>query len=205
MICSQSIEKTPTHTGGGLLIFTGSDMSKHATNGSHRPDRRKHDGRAPTTPATMQLERAGIHFHTYIYEHSADHFDEGYGLEAALKLGFNADQIYKTLMVDVGERRVIGIVPVSRHLHMKALAAAVGAKKATLADPKVAQRESGYVVGGISPFGQRIRHQSILDAGALRFDEILMSGGRRGFDIGVSPTDALKVLHATTAPIATPE
>ena len=82
------------------------------------------------------------------------------------------------------------------------MATAVGAKKAALADPKDAQRESGYVVGGISPFGQRSSHDTVLDEAALQFDEILVSGGRRGFDVGVSPSDVIRGLHATTAPIA---
>ena len=163
----------------------------------------RHKHQSPTTPATLQLRHAGVSFRTYVYDHSQDHLDEGYGLEAAQKLGFSAAQVYKTLMVDVSDRRVIGIVPVSGHLSMKAMAAAVGSKKATLADPKVAQRESGYVVGGISPFGQRTGHQTVLDETALHFDEILVSGGRRGFDIGVNPADVVNVLHATTAPIAT--
>lgn len=180
-------------------------MSKHRQNTAHSKATGSAGNHAPTTPATLQLHAAGVEFHTYVYEHSSDHLDEGYGLEAAQKLGLDPDQIYKTLMVDVGDRRVIGVVPVSRHLQMKAIAAAVSAKKAALADPRVAQRESGYVVGGISPFGQRTRHDTVLDEGALRFEEILVSGGRRGFDVGVTPTDLLAVLHAVTAPIATGE
>ena len=180
-------------------------MSKHRQHATHPTAAGSADDHAPTTPATLQLQEAGVAFHTYVYEHSSDHLDEGYGLEAARKLGLDPDQIYKTLMVDVGDRRVIGVVPVSRHMQMKAIAAAVNAKKAVLADPKVAQRESGYVVGGISPFGQRTRHDTVLDERALRFEEILVSGGRRGFDVGVAPADLLAVLHAVTAPIATGE
>ena len=89
--------------------------------------------------------------------------DDGYGVEAATKLGFDEHQVFKTLMADTGSERVVGVVPVSGHMDLKALAAAVGAKKAAMADPKVAMRESGYVVGGISPRGQRTHHKTVLD------------------------------------------
>ena len=130
----------------------------------------KHEKGAGSTPATVQLEKAGVPFKTYEYEHS---------------------------------ERVVGVVPVSGHMDLKALAAAVGAKKASMADPKVAMRESGYVVGGISPLGQRTHHKTVLDESALQFDEILLSGGKRGFSVGVNPHDLLKVLNAVAAPIGT--
>ena len=104
----------------------------------------KHDKGAGSTPATVQLEKAGVEFHVYEYEHSNDHMDDGYGVEAATKLGFDEHQVFKTLMADTGAERVVGVVPVSGHMDLKALAAAVGAKKASMADPKVAMRESGY-------------------------------------------------------------
>jgi Cys-tRNA(Pro)/Cys-tRNA(Cys) deacylase len=101
-------------------------------------------------------------------------------------------------MADTGSERVIGIVPVSGHLDLKALAAAVGAKKAAMADHDVAQRESGYVLGGISPFGQRTRHRTVLDESALNFDSILVSGASADSMSGNQPcTDLLAVLHAT--------
>lgn len=156
-----------------------------------------------STPATLELERAGVAFRTYVYEHSGDHMDDGYGIEAARKLGFDEHQVFKTLMADTGDARVVGVVPVSGHMDLKALAAAVGAKKAVMADPKVAMRESGYVVGGISPLGQRTRHATVLDDSALRFDEILVSGGKRGFSIGIAPGDLIAVLGALAAPIGT--
>mgnify|MGYP000551963979 CR=1 FL=1 len=87
-------------------------------------------------------------------------------------LSFDEHQVFKTLMADTGSERVVGVVPVSGHMDLKALAAAVGAKKALMADPKVAMRESGYVVGGISPLGQRTHHRTVLDESALQFDEI---------------------------------
>ena len=165
--------------------------------------RKKHGKGAGSTPATVQLERAGVPFRLYEYEHSDDHMDDGYGVEAARKLGFDEHQVFKTLMADTGTERVVGVVPVSGHMDLKALAAAVGAKKATMADPKVAMRESGYVVGGISPFGQRTRHRTVLDASALDHDEILVSGGKRGLSVGLDPHDLLTVLGAIAAPIGT--
>lgn len=156
-----------------------------------------------STPATLELERAGIPFEPYEYAHSNDHMDDGYGVEAATKLGFDEHQVFKTLMADTGSERVVGVVPVSGHMDLKALAAAVGAKKAAMADPKVAMRESGYVVGGISPLGQKVRHKTVLDESALQFDMILLSGGKRGFSIGIAPSDLLSVLDGVTAPIGT--
>lgn len=158
---------------------------------------------AGSTPATVQLEQAGVAFRLYEYEHSSDHMDDGYGLEAARKLGFDEHQVFKTLMADVGSERVVGVVPVSGHMDLKALAAAVGAKKATMADPKVAMRESGYVVGGISPLGQKTHHKTVLDSSALDHAEILVSGGKRGLSVGLDPHDLLAVLNAQAAPIAT--
>lgn len=155
-----------------------------------------------STQATLQLDRAGVSFHTYSYEHSSDHMDDGYGVEAARKLGFDEHQVFKTLMADTGAALVVGVVPVSGHMDLKALAAAAGAKKASMADPKDAMRESGYVVGGISPFGQRVRHTTVLDDSALDYDEILVSGGKRGFSIGIDPRDLIAVLDAVTAPIS---
>ena len=148
----------------------------------------KHDKGAGSTPATVQLEKAGVEFHVYEYEHSNDHMDDGYGVEAATKLGFDEHQVFKTLMADTGAERVVGVVPVSGHMDLKALAAAVGAKKASMADPKVAMRESGYVVGGISPLGQKTRHKTVLDESALQFDQILVSGGKRGLSVGREST-----------------
>ena len=165
--------------------------------------KKKHEKGTGSTPATVQLEKAGVAFTPYEYEHSNDHMDDGYGVEAAKKLGFDEHQVFKTLMADTGSERVVGVVPVSGHMDLKALAAAVGAKKATMADPKVAMRESGYVVGGISPLGQKTLHKTVLDESALAFDTILVSGGKRGFSVGVSPEDLITVLDAVAAPIGT--
>ncbi len=157
--------------------------------------------KSAATPAIRQLEDANIPFTMHEYVHEAS--DVGYGLEAAKKLGYDEAQVFKTLMADTGDERVIGVVPVNGHMSLKELAHAVGAKKAEMADPKVAMRESGYVVGGISPLGQKTHHKTVLDESALNFDEILVSGGKRGLSLGVNPHDLLAVLNATTAPIAT--
>ncbi|HET7902302.1 MAG TPA: Cys-tRNA(Pro) deacylase [Candidatus Nanopelagicales bacterium] len=152
------------------------------------------------TPATVALTRAGIAFTTHSYEH--DPAAPSYGLEAAEVLGLPHEQVFKTLLADVDGTLVVGIVPVARKLDLKALAAAVGGKRADMADPKVAERTTGYVVGGISPVGQRKALRTVVDQTALLFDAVYVSGGRRGFDLGLAPADLLSVTGATTAPIA---
>lgn len=152
------------------------------------------------TPATVALTRAGVPFTTHAYEH--DPAAPSYGLEAAQVLGLPPDQVFKTLFVEVDGRLAVGIVPVSRQLDLKAVAAAMGAKKATMADPSVAERASGYVVGGISPLGQRRTHPTVLDESALAYDTVYVSGGRRGLDIGLAPQDLVRLTAATVASVA---
>jgi Cys-tRNA(Pro)/Cys-tRNA(Cys) deacylase len=152
------------------------------------------------TPATAALTRAGVAFTTHAYEH--DPAAASYGLEAAEVLGLPADQVFKTLLADVDGTLVVAIVPVARMLDLKALAAAIGGKRAAMADPHVAERTTGYVVGGISPLGQRRTLRTVLDDSALAFDVVYVSGGRRGFDLGLSPADLAAQTAATTAPIA---
>jgi Cys-tRNA(Pro)/Cys-tRNA(Cys) deacylase len=152
------------------------------------------------TPATVALTRAGVDFSTHPYEH--DPAAASYGLEAAEALGLSPDRVFKTLFVDVDGRLVVGVVPVSRQLDLKAVAAAVGGKKATMADPSVAERATGYVVGGISPLGQKRSHPTVVDDTALSHDTVYVSGGRRGLDIGLAPADLVRLTDATTAPIA---
>jgi Cys-tRNA(Pro)/Cys-tRNA(Cys) deacylase len=145
----------------------------------------------PTTAATAALARAGIRFTPHSYEHDANVTD--FGAEAARELGFDAARVFKTLMVTTDARigLAIGIVPVDAKLDLKALAAALGGKRAELADPRLAERKSGYVVGGISPIGQRTPLPTMLDESARDFETILVSGGRRGFDIELAPQDLL--------------
>lgn len=156
---------------------------------------------AGATPAVVALEQAGVPHTLHPYDHDPSS-DLGYGLEAARAIGVDPRQVFKTLMADVDGRLVVGIVPVDRMLDLKALAKAAGGKKAALADAAVAQRVTGYVVGGISPLGQKTRHPTVLDASAEGFDVVYVSGGRRGFDVGLAPADLLRVTGGTTAPIA---
>lgn len=151
------------------------------------------------TPATLALTTAGIPFTPHVYEH--DSAETAFGLEAARKLGVDASRVFKTLLADADGRLVVGIVPVSGQLDLKALASTVGAKRATLADPAVAQRKTGYIVGGISPIGQKTSLTTVLDASASAFDTIFVSGGRRGFDIELTPADLLRITRGTTGPI----
>jgi Cys-tRNA(Pro)/Cys-tRNA(Cys) deacylase len=152
------------------------------------------------TPATVALGAAGIHFVAHAYDH--DPANTNFGLEAASALGFDPDQVFKTLVADVDGALVVGVVPVSGKLDLKALAVAVGGKKADMADVASAQRKTGYVVGGISPIGQKTRLVTVLDETAELFDTILVSGGKRGFDIELAPADLVAVTGAIVAPIA---
>jgi Cys-tRNA(Pro)/Cys-tRNA(Cys) deacylase len=152
------------------------------------------------TPATVALEAAGIPFVAHTYAHDAA--NRNFGLEAASELGLDAEQVFKTLMVDVDGRLVVAIVPVSGKLDLGSLAAAVLGKRAAMADPAVAQRKTGYVVGGISPVGQKTRLPTVLDETAELFDTIFVSGGRRGFDIELSPADLVRVTGCVIAAIA---
>lgn len=152
------------------------------------------------TPATVALTSAGIPFTAHEYAH--DPGSTNFGLEAAEVLGLDPGRVFKTLMTDVDGRLVVGIVPVSGRLDLKALAAAVGGKRADLADPRLAERRTGYVVGGISPIGQKIAHPTVLDETAELYDTVFVSGGRRGFDIELSPADLVAATNAVVAAIA---
>jgi Cys-tRNA(Pro)/Cys-tRNA(Cys) deacylase len=154
----------------------------------------------PTTPATLALEAAGIPFRAHPYEHDPD--AESFGLEAAAVLGVEPERVFKTLMADVDGELVVGIVPVTARLQLKALAAAVGAKRATMADPATAERRTGYVVGGISPLGQKRPHRTVIDETAALFETVYVSGGRRGFDVELAPDDLVRLTSATLADIA---
>jgi Cys-tRNA(Pro)/Cys-tRNA(Cys) deacylase len=153
-----------------------------------------------STPATAQLKASGVRFTPHEYEH--DPAASSFGMEAATALGLDPDRVFKTLLADVDGRLVVGVVPVTGKLDLKALAAAVGGKKSSMADPAVAERKTGYVVGGISPFGQKVRHPTVIDETAELFDTVFVSGGRRGFDIEVAPADLIAVTGAVVADIA---
>jgi len=155
---------------------------------------------AAGTPATVALTAAGIPFTAHPYEH--DPAAPSYGLEAAAALGVEPDRVFKTLLADTDAGLVVGVVPVTGMLDLKALATAVGAKRAVMADPAIAERRTGYVVGGISPIGQKTRHTTVVDETAQLFDTVFVSGGKRGFDIELSPGDLVAATGATFAAIA---
>lgn len=150
------------------------------------------------TPAIVALERAGVSFTLHEY----DAGDHDFGLDAATKLGLDPDQVFKTLVVVSAERPAVAIVPVSATLALKAVGKALGAKRADMCDPAVAERVTGYVRGGISPFGQRQRLPTVIDRSAPTFDTIYVSGGKRGVDLGIAPDDLIRLLDATVAAIA---
>ncbi len=152
------------------------------------------------TPATVALSALGIPFTEHEYAHDAG--VTAFGLEAAAVLGVEPERVFKTLLADADGTLVVGIVPVAGKLDLKALAAAVGAKKAEMADPRLAERKTGYVVGGISPIGQRMRLSTVLDETAELFDTLYVSGGRRGFDLELAPADLLRATDGIVAAIA---
>ncbi|WP_433023297.1 Cys-tRNA(Pro) deacylase [Kribbella sp. CA-294648] len=139
-------------------------------------------------------------FTTHTYDH--DPAAKSYGLEAAEALGLQPEQVFKTLLVDVDGKLSVGVVPVDKQLDLKAVAAALNGKKATMADPAAAERITGYVVGGISPIGQKRLLPTVVDETASVHDTVYVSGGRRGLDLGLSPADLIKLTAARTAPIA---
>ncbi|MBO1740563.1 Cys-tRNA(Pro) deacylase [Leifsonia sp. TF02-11] len=152
------------------------------------------------TPASTALAAAGIPFTLHPYEH--DPAAPSYGLEAAEALGVDPERVFKTLLADTELGIVVGVVPVTGMLDLKALAAAVGAKRAGMADPAVAERRTGYVVGGISPIGQKTQHVTVVDETAQLFDTVFVSGGRRGLDVELAPADLLAATGGIYAAIA---
>ncbi len=161
--------------------------------------RLRKDAGGPTTQATLALDRVGVSYtrHTYDHDPSAPSF----GLEAAAVLGVDPQRVLKTLLVDTARGLAVGIVPVAGQLDLKSLAAALGVKSVMMADPLAAQRSSGYVVGGISPVGQKRALPTVLDETAYGFETVFVSGGRRGFDIELSPADLASITRAVRAPI----
>jgi Cys-tRNA(Pro)/Cys-tRNA(Cys) deacylase len=152
------------------------------------------------TPATALLSRQKVTFTAHTYE--VDPKATSYGEAAAAALGVAPERVFKTLVASVDGKLAVGVVPVSATLDLKALAAALGGKKATMAEPAAAERATGYVTGGISPFGQRSRLPLVVDASAADFPTVYVSGGRRGLQVEVTPTDLIRLTSATTAPIA---
>lgn len=153
-----------------------------------------------STPATVALARAGIAFSLWPYTH--DPRAQSYGREAAEALGVDTARVFKTLMATADGTLMVGIVPVERRLDLKSLARALGLGRSAMADQSVAERATGYVVGGISPIGQKRSHPTVLDASALEHRTIFVSGGRRGLDIELAPTDLVSIVAARVAEIA---
>ena len=156
--------------------------------------------RAPSTPATRALTAAGVGFESLLYRH--DPAAESYGLEAARALGLDPDHVFKTLVVelDTGAHAVC-VLPVSRSANLKAVAAALGAKKAGMAGPGDVTRVTGYVLGGVSPLGQRSALATVIDSSARELVTMYVSGGRRGFDVGLRPADLAELTGAYFARI----
>ncbi len=152
------------------------------------------------TPATALLTKRKVAHTLHTYEH--DPREASYGAEAAAALGVAEERVFKTLVAEVDGKLTVGVVPVTGQLNLKALAAAVGGKKARMADAGAAQRATGYVVGGISPLGQRTRLPVVVDVSVRRFDTVFCSGGRRGLEIELAPDDLVALTAATVAPIA---
>jgi Cys-tRNA(Pro)/Cys-tRNA(Cys) deacylase len=152
------------------------------------------------TPAVRALEQAKVAhtLHPYGPEHPSD---QGHGEAAVAALGADARQVFKTLVTRVDGVLTVAVVPVSGTLDLKALAAAAGGRKATMADPADAERTTGYVLGGISPLGQKKALPTVVDETALGFDTVLVSAGRRGLQVELAPADLVRLTRARTASI----
>jgi Cys-tRNA(Pro)/Cys-tRNA(Cys) deacylase len=157
--------------------------------------------KGPTgTPALVVLEEAGVEYRVHEFEHVPS--ERSFGMAAAEALGADPAQVFKTLVAIVDGHPVVGIVAVDGQLSLKALAAAVGGKRAEMSKPADAERLTGYVVGGISPLGQKRLLRTVLDESAILFDTIFVSGGRRGLDIELPPDTLVTLLDASYAAIA---
>jgi Cys-tRNA(Pro)/Cys-tRNA(Cys) deacylase len=154
------------------------------------------------TPATSLLNKQKVAHTVHAYEH--DSRKQAFGLEAATALGVAPERCFKTLIAAVDGVLTVGVVPVSGSLDLKALAAAVGGKRAVMADPAEAERSSGYVRGGISPLGQRRKLRTVIDSSATGFPTMFVSAGRRGLEIEVAPGDLARLADAQFAAIAAP-
>lgn len=150
------------------------------------------------TPAINLAKKLKLDFRTHEYEH--DPASQSYGLEAAEKMGVNPERVFKTLVVqDDSDKLAVAVVPVEHLLNLKKIAKAIGSKKAQMADPKLVERTTGYVLGGVSPLGQKKRLTTVIDQSAQAFDSIYFSGGRRGLEIQMSPIDLANTLNASFA------
>ncbi|MBM0257655.1 Cys-tRNA(Pro) deacylase [Micromonospora sp. 4G55] len=152
------------------------------------------------TPATALLAKRKIRHSTHPYDVSPD--APNYGASVAEALGVPPERVFKSLVTEVDGALTVAVVPVTGELDLKALAAAVGGKRATMADRAAAERATGYVRGGISPLGQRKRLPTVLDSSALAYDTVYVSAGRRGLQLQLAPADLVALTDATTAALA---
>lgn len=153
------------------------------------------------TPAINLLKKNRINFNIHKYKH--DPANTNYGLEAAQELGLDENQVYKTLLVELNPKELaVGIIPVNKSMSLKNIATTLKVKNAIMANKDEAQKITGYLLGGISPFGQKKRLKTVLDISAMDFDTIYVSGGKRGLDIEVKPSDIIQLLDAICEDIA---
>ncbi len=153
------------------------------------------------TPAINQAKKNKI-VHT-VHEYSHDESSESYGLEAAEKMGVPEERVFKTLVVTLDNKELaVGIIPVSSMLSMKLISKAAGAKKAAMADKSDVERSTGYVLGGVSPLGQKKRLKTIIDLSAKHYSTIYVSAGRRGLEIELGPDDLVKLTNGALAEIS---
>lgn len=154
---------------------------------------------AASTPAIAELRAAGLAFSEHRYRHDPG---AAFGMEAAQALSVPEQTVFKTLLCVVDDRPHVAIISVNCQLDLKAVATAAAGKRAEMMPVAVAERLTGYIAGGISPFGQRKRLPTLVDASAELYEVMYVSAGRRGFDIGIAPGDLISLLHATVADIA---
>jgi Cys-tRNA(Pro)/Cys-tRNA(Cys) deacylase len=155
------------------------------------------------TPAINLAKKQKINYTVHQYDH--DPANTNFGLEAAEVLGQDPNRVFKTLLFSLNgdpKKLAVAIVPVAGMLDLKAAAKAAGGKKADMADPQIAEKTTGYIVGGISPLGQKKRLPTFLDQSAEQFDTICVSAGRRGLEIELSSADLLSLTRGSFAPIA---
>lgn len=151
------------------------------------------------TPAIKLLQQHNINFSIHEYQH--DPHNHNFGLEAVEKLGLSAEETFKTLLVTDGKQHFVAILPVAYQLNLKKAALAFDCKKLSMANLKDAERLTGYLVGGISPLGQKKRLLTVIDHSAQELEKIYISGGKRGLDLALAPQDLAKLLSAKFADV----